>query len=287
MAKRGTGRRLYDYIPGIQSLSNMAYNTYFTKLLDLMVNRFKYYNVPDSLDIRFMEMSLITTGEAIIFEDEILGLCAFNVSYEGYPDQYGYPIDRQAIAGNGVNFGGLNPGNSVIIYNNRLRLPDIQTVIEYARRMAEIQKIADCNTRQQKATGLILTDDAQRLTMLNALSKWDGNEPILFVGTGFNKDAFSSMGFNIDFKADDLFAYKHKIFNEFLTFMGIANSNTDKKERMVVDEANSSYGSIELARKSYLNEREKAIDNVNKMFNTNIRVEFDSDIPIFNGGKDE
>lgn len=283
MARRGTGRRLYDQIPGVQGLSSMAYYTYFTKMLDIMLNRFKYINVPDTLDTRYLELSLVTTGQAVIFRDDVLGLCAFNVSYEGYPDQYGYPIDRQAIAANGVNFGDLNPGNSVIVYNNRLRTPDVQTVLEYARRMYNAQSIADCNVKQQKASGLVITDEAQRLTLKNAMAKWDGDEPLIFAGTGFDKDAFATIGFEIEFKARDLLDYKQKIFNEFLTFMGIANTNSDKKERMIVNEVAGPYGVIELARKSYMNERERAINEVNKLFGTNIKVEFDSVIPIYEG----
>ena len=68
--------------------------------------------------------------------------------------------------------------------------------------------------------------------------------------------------------------------NEFLTFMGIVNTNSDKRERMIVTEASAPFGQIELARKSYLNERVKAIDEINRLFGTEITVNFDSDIPL-------
>ena len=62
--------------------------------------------------------------------------------------------------------------------------------------------------------------------------------------------------------------------------MGIINTNADKKERMIVNEAMAPFGSIELNRNSYLNERRKAIEEVNKMYGTEIEVEFDSVIPL-------
>ena len=280
MARCGTGRRFADQIPGVQGLSRMAYYTYFCKLLDMLLNRFKYENVPDTLDIRYLELTLVTEGQAVIFNDPEIGLCGFGATYEGTIDQYGVPINRQAISANGVSFAELNPGNSVIMFNNRLRMGDIQTVIEYARRLYEVQRTIDCNIKMQKMSGLVITDEKQRLTMKNAIAKWDGDEPIIFAGNGFNKDAFASIDFDIPFVAKDLMDAKNRILNEFLTFMGIVNTNSDKRERMIVTEASAPFGQIELARKSYLNERVKAIEEVNRLFGTEITVDFDSEIPL-------
>lgn len=278
MAKCGIGR--FDKIPGLQNISRQSYYLYFIKLIDMLLNRFKYTNVPESLDVRYLELQLIETGQAVIFKDEFLGICAFGCTYDGTPDQYGIPINRQAISANGNTFADLDPGNSVIIFNNRVRSSDIQVCAEYARRLYEIQRSIDTNILMQKYSGLVLTDDGQRLTMQNTIAKWQGDSPIIFAGSGFNKDAFQTLGFNIPFVGDELFTLKNKIYNEFLTFMGIINTNADKKERMIVNEAMAPFGSIELNRNSYLNERRKAIEEVNKMYGTEIEVEFDSVIPL-------
>lgn len=280
MARYGTGRRISEHIPGLQDISRMGYYTYYCKLLDLLLNRFKYENAPDTLDIRYLELTLVTEGQAIIFNDEDIGLCAFGTSYDGTIDQYGVPVERRAISANGVSFADLNPGNSVIVFNNRLRMGDYPTVVEYARRLYEIQRTADCNIKLQKTSGLVITDEKQRLTLNNAMAKWEGDVPIIFAGNGFNKDAFASIDFDIPFIAKDLLDVKSRTLNEFLTFMGIINTNSDKRERMIVNEAAAPFGQIELARKSYLNERVKAIENVNALFGTNITVEFDSDITL-------
>ena len=62
--------------------------------------------------------------------------------------------------------------------------------------------------------------------------------------------------------------------NEALTFLGINNANTDKKERLITDEVRANDEQLYIARQIMLNARKQACDEINKMFGLNIDVEF-------------
>ena len=71
---------------------------------------------------------------------------------------------------------------------------------------------------------------------------------------------------------DELQDSKDDIYNEFLTYIGINNANTDKKERLNVDEVNVNNQHCNSHVYSWLYNVKKEIDNVNKMFGLNIKV---------------
>ena len=61
-----------------------------------------------------------------------------------------------------------------------------------------------------------------------------------------------------------------------MTFLGIENSNTEKKERLVTDEINSNLGSVYAQRMARLNARKDACKKINSMFGLNIDVRYNS-----------
>ena len=124
-----------------------AYNEYFLRLVDLAINRFKYTGMPDSVDVRYLELMLCLYGNAIFFKDEYKGFMGLGTSYQGWLNDYGVPRERQAIAANGQPFINLNETNSVLMFNNRLRTPDLYIITIYSNRLWDIQRSIDTNTK--------------------------------------------------------------------------------------------------------------------------------------------
>ena len=73
---------------------------------------------------------------------------------------------------------------------------------------------------------------------------------------------------------------KHEIFNEALTYFGISNINTVKKERLISDEVTHNLGGTEVEKHVRLNSRKEACEKINKMFGLNIDVEYNSQLDI-------
>ena len=55
-------------------------NTY----VELAANRFSYNNLPESIDPRYMELSIMSTGSVCFFYDDILGYMALPGAWSGF-----------------------------------------------------------------------------------------------------------------------------------------------------------------------------------------------------------
>ena len=87
--------------------------------------------------------------------------------------------------------------------------------------------------------------------------------------------------------ADKLYQLKTQIWNEALTKLGIANVNTQKKERLVQDEVGVTTASAVASRLSRKKARQQGADKINQMFGTKITVDFNPDLLMSNESEDE
>lgn len=258
-------------------LNNRTYSQYYNRLLELAINMYEWKNLPDTVDERFLELTLFSDGMAVFFRDEILGELCLQCMISGELDVYRIPIDRTAYATNGYQMR-LNNQNSVIIFNNYTHTNSMLDVEMYARRLYEIERTIDVNVKAQKTPLIVRATENQRLTMKNLYMQYDGNEPFIFGDNNLDMDAIKVIPTNAPYVADKLNILKRQIWNEALTYLGIENSNTEKKERLVSDEVNSNLGGVAAQRFCRLNARRKAAEQINKMFGLNIKVDFREEV---------
>lgn len=264
-----------------EKLNNDTFLDYFYRLEELAINMFEWSNVPDTIDIRFLELTLCEYGYCVYFNDDIIGNLALTCMLGGPLDVYRIPIYRRAYANNGYNKD-LLPTDSVIIYNNYLHQPSIMTILLYARRLYEIERTIDVNVKAQKTPVAILCSEEQRLTLQNLYAKYDGNQPVIIGAKNLDLDSVKAITTGAPFVANDLNILKRQVWNEALTYFGIENSNTEKKERLVTDEITSNLGGVQAQRYVMLNSRRDAVKKINKMFGTNIEVNFKQDFSALN-----
>lgn len=258
-------------------LNNRTYLQYYNRLLELAINMYEWKNLPDTVDERFLELTLFSDGMAVFFRDDILGELCLQCMIGGELDVYRIPIDRTAYATNGYQMR-LNNQNSVIIFNNYTHTNSMLDVEMYARRLYEIERTIDVNVKSQKTPLIVRATENQRLTMKNLYMQYDGNEPFIFGDNNLDMDAIKVLPTNAPYVADKLNILKRQIWNEALTYLGIENSNTEKKERLVSDEVNSNLGGVAAQRFCRLNARRKAANQINKMFGLSIEVDFREEV---------
>lgn len=282
MGRKNFSRR-YGYnqtMPRWESawLNNQTYLHYYYFLKELAINMYKWDNLPETVDERFLELTLFEDGMSVFFKDEILGELALQVMIGGELDVYRIPNVRTAYAVNGYNRR-LTKYDSVIIFNNYLHTTTHLDVDMFARRLYNITRTADVNINGQKTPLLILCEESQKLTVKNMLKEYDGNEPMIFgykdLGLG---DLISAIKTDVPFVADKLNLEKNRVWNEAMLFFGINNTNMDKKERMVADEANGNMEQVMMSRNIGLNARKQACEKINKMFGLNVNVRYNEEL---------
>ena len=257
-------------------LNNRTYMHYYNRLKELAISMFEWKNVPDSIDVRFLELCLFEKGACIFFKDEVMGFLALNVAMNGKWNVYNIPIDRRAYATNSYQRN-LNINDSVIIYNNMIRQNTANDMELYARRLYECDRTADVNIKAQKTPVAILCDENQRLTMKNLYMQYDGNEPFIFGDKNLDLKNVTVLQTGAPFVADKILETKTKIWNEALTCLGISNVSAQKKERLISDEVIRSMGGTIASRYSRLESRRTACNMINKMFGLNMSVDFRDD----------
>lgn len=257
-------------------LNNRTYGQYLSRLTELSVSMFEWKDLPPSIDARFLEMTLFNDGQAVFFYDDVLGYLALQVLVNGRLNVYRVPISRQAFAVNGYRKN-LTDKNSVIIYNNYLRTNSVTDVKMFAERLYNLDRIIDVNASAQKTPILLQCDEQQRLSLVNAYKEFDGNSPVIFAGKNLDINSIKAFTTGAPYVADKIYQLKTQIWNEALTYLGIANLNVQKKERLVSDEVVRSQGGTIASRYSRLEARREACRQINKMFNLNISVDYRDD----------
>lgn len=267
-------------------LNNRTYQHYYNRLTELAISMFEWQNLPDTVDARFLELSLFSNGMAVFFKDDELGYLALQTMIGGNLDVYNVPKIRRAYATNGFNMP-LSENDSVIIWNNMLRTNCLTDIELFARRLYECDRTIDVNIKAQKTPLAILCDENQRLTMKNMYAQYDGNEPFIFGAKDLDIKKIQAIATGAPFVADKIMQAKIQIWNEAMTYLGISNVNFQKKERLVTDEVTRNMGSTVSSRYTRLEMRKKACKEINKMFGLNINVDYREDIIVVDDDENE
>lgn len=258
-------------------MNKWAYNLYYLRLLELSISMFDWKNLPDTVDARYMELMLFQDGQVVFFKDEVMGELALQVAGNGKYDIYGIPRKRRAYGNNGYQNPTLNEDNSVIIFNNMLHTNSMLPVMDYAEKLYDLDQTIIINAKAQKTPILITCDEKERLTLKNVYMQYDGNQPFIFGNKALDPKSLQVLKTDAPLVTDKLYQLKTQIWNEALTYLGISNTNTQKKERMLTDEVIRNMGGTIASRYSRLNERRTACDKINKMFDLNIECNFRED----------
>lgn len=258
------------------AMNNMAYRYYYDRLTELAISSIKWNNLPDTIDSRFMELVLFRYGQAVFFEDEVMGYLCLTNALNGNWDVYNIPKLRRAYATNGYQKQ-LTKKDSVVIYNNLLHTNSARDVRYYAGRLAQMDRIIDINVNAQKTPVMIKCDETERLTMENLYMKYDGNQPFIWGDKSLSSTPLETLNTGAPYVAEDIYNLKEKVWNEALTCLGISNLTVNKKERLITDEVQRSIGGTIASRKSRLKARQQAADMINDMFGLELSVEFEED----------
>lgn len=256
-----------------------TYLQYVNRLTELSISMFDWKNLPNTIDARFLELALFNDGMAVFFKDEVMGYLGLQVMIGGALDVYRIPITRTAFAQNGYQIN-LDPNNSVIIFNNMLHTNSVLDVQEMSKRLYEIQRTIDVNVIQQKTPKIITCTENQRLVMKNLYAQYMGNEPFIFGDKNLDLSGIKTFDTTSPYVADKLYDLKTQYWNEALTYLGISNVNTVKKERMVTDEVQRNLGGTIASRYSRLFMRQQACEQINRMFGLNISVDYREDMQV-------
>ena len=238
----------------------------------LALNRYKWENLPNGIESRYIEQMLYDNGECAMFDHPDLGLCILRSSSRENLNIYGEPTK--------LTLSGFNEHRTIMmddcvrIMNNDLALPTLPNIVYYAKRMAEIDDIIMQNLRQQRVPYLFATNENNSLSMKALYDRMYQGEPAIFI----DKEMLKGEPENImvipspaPYLVDKLQIQKQEMERELLTFLGI-NNTLEKKERLLEDETNSNNQFIKMSSDIGFKQRQLACEQMNQMFGLNVSV---------------
>lgn len=248
-------------------------------LIELCVNRFNWTGLPTTVDVRYLEMTLFSKALCVFYWDkEFNRYLTLNASGVGKVNMYDNPTKFTVIGNTMVNKE-LSPSECVPIWANYTRSPDLDIVLVYANRLAEIDRTIEINTKQLRRNKLVFASQNTRLSMANIDRQIDEGQEKLYVTKGtFEKGDIDSIDIGVDAHSiETLIMARERTWANAMTMLGINNFNTEKKERLVSAEVDGGDEQIDQMKNIALNARQQACKRIKEMYpNLDVWVEYGS-----------
>lgn len=252
----------------LQRANDLTFIKYFTQFFNLALNIFKWEDTGE-VESRFIERTLIENGYCFVYQDNDYGLICMPCSLIGL-NIYNEPTHIQITSP--LISKTLKVDDGVLIYNNYTKTGLIPIIMNYVDRLTEIETTINTNIYLQKTPYIIVADKKTEKSIREVANQITSNEPVIVVKSTLVEN-LQNLELHTNFVAPELFELKQKIENEFLTFIGLNNnSQTNKKERLIVDEVNVNNDYINRNVDILYNAREIACKKINEKFGVNWKV---------------
>lgn len=279
----------YDHINAYNSLispstvhcKNTGLQRYFARyLIQKAISVFKW-KMPESWAQNYILYVLYCWGYFAVVNTDKFGVIAQGCALKGY-DVYYQPT--HALITNPLLSGILEPRIGTQCALIRLQ-PDYGSLMDkvnfYADMMALCAETVGTNILNSKLSYIFGANNKQDAESFKKMfDKVASGEPAVFIGKDLlNEDGSQSwLQFNQDLKntyiADEVMIDLRKWEQEFCRDLGINNANTEKKERMIVDEVESNQEETLLWSDQVLQQLKKDCEKARDLFGIELDVDY-------------
>lgn len=250
-----------------------TYNMYFRQMLTLAENVFEFKNLPEFIDVSYLNKQLLRKGSVAFFEEDGLGLIALPYNVVGNLDVYGRP-NRIEVFGNNSFHRILDRDEYVIMYDNNGRYPLYLDICQMAERIALCVRTEDVNILHQRTPRVWKTSKDKELSLKNAINEIDSMQENVIAYESLDIEDANVILAPAPYVTDKIDTHLKELWAEFFRLIGVANLQEQKRERVIVDEMVASQGGTIASRFSRFEPRKEAIEKINKKFNADIQVQY-------------
>lgn len=241
---------------------------YVRVLSEMCMNRFTWHNLPNSTQARYMEKVLYSNALVVFFKHKATDVhLALRGTGNGMWNIYDDPTSF-VVSGNGIINETILAKDCVPIWGNYMRMPDVDIVLLYAMKLADIDRTMEIVSANMRTSRLVTSTQDQILTYQNINQQIDEGVKTIFI-----KDSVDMENIKVHDMGTDprylpaLATRKKELWNECLTLLGVNNNaGEDKKERLVADEVEANNDQVMVHRATSLTARQEACDQINRKF---------------------
>lgn len=252
-------------------------------IMEISMQRFKWEGFPDTVNKRWLEQALMYNALAVFFRDDDYGGTYFATfaSPAGNYNLVGDPTMFRAYGANNMKSWELDIDHCVPIWANWMRMPDIDTISIYSRRLSELDRTIEINAKNARQNKIIGVPENMRLTAENINSQIESGSQAIKVSDEIDVAGMIQvldLGIHPD-QVINLSILRARIWSQLMTRLGINNdASADKKERKVAAEVSGNDDMINVIREANLTARKEACEKINKMFDLNVSVDHVTDM---------
>lgn len=273
-------REMFEHgAAAVGPLSRPALTAYYRNwALKKIFGAFEFSGIPDTWDYDYFLTRLFIDGHIAVTDTEI-GVIPLRCGITGV-NVFEHPTT--AIFANPVlgNFQrdlfGDDPKTSCALIKLQYDYTGVMPIVyKYAALLSECDISINVNLRNSKVAFIGFVDSKQQsATMEKLFTEIESGKPAVYVKKA---DALSQNDIYYNhvketYIANDVQLLKQSIINDFLTEVGLNNANTDKRERLIVDEVNANDEEIRANVQHWLDTMDEGIRRANSLFGLNLNV---------------
>ena len=250
-----------------------TYNMYFRQMLTLAENVFEFKNLPEFVDVSFLNKNLLRKGSVAFFDEKDLGLIALPYNVIGTLDVYGRPNKIEVFGENSFRRK-LERDEYVLMYDNNGRYPLYLDICQMAERIALCVRTIDINMIHQRTPRIWKTSQDKLLSVKNLVNNIDAMEEDVISYDSLDIEDLNAVLAPAPYVSDKIDLHLRELWAEFFRLIGVANLQEQKRERVIIDEMIASQGGTIASRFSRFEPRKNAVEKINKKFGSNIQVQY-------------
>ena len=268
----------------------------YDRLTMVAMGVFEWENLPITVDPVYLEREILRHGSLVFFKEDDMLYNEFDSPYFVLPymasyqrNIYGEPVVRRAFTAHANSYRKtVTQKDSVIIYDNILKVNIDEMVYSFAKHLNFINEVKEENVRQQKTPYIIgATKEIEEEVQL-FMEQVNSNKPY-FIVDEMKADALINAlkvyPTNTELIVNELQDYYDAIWNEFMVLVGVGTNVSTKRDRLVAGEVDGVNEQAQAFANARLNARERACKIINETFDLDkpVKVRFKFDKEVDNG----
>lgn len=263
-----------------------TYNMYFREMLTLAENVFEFKNLPEFIDVAYLNKQLLRKGAVAFFMEKDLGLIALPYNIVGTLDVYGRP-NRIEVFGDNNFHRVLNKDEYVLMFDNNGRYPLYLDICQMAERIALCVRTEDVNILHQRTPRVWKTSKDTEKSLKDTINEIDSMQENVVTYQSLAVEDMNAVLAPAPYVTDKIDLHLRELWAEFYRLIGVANLQEQKKERVIVDEMSASQGGTIASRFSRFEPRKRAIEEINKKWNLDLQVSYYDGDPTTEKGEQD
>ena len=251
---------------------------YKTWCLKKLFGAFEFSGIPDEWDYDYMLTNLFIHGY-IAITDTSAGVVPLRCGITGI-DIFDHPtraIFANAVLGNFErNLYGDNPATDCALVKIQYDYMGVMPIVDrYAALLALCDNSIAVNLRNSKVAFIGLVSSKQQAATFEKMYRdIDSGKPAVYAkkGDGLTTDDIYYNHVRETYIANDVQILKQSIKNDFLTEIGLNNANTDKRERLIVDEVNANNDEVQANVQHWIDNIHEGLKRANALFGLDLSV---------------